>query len=175
MGASLRARWHRRIPGCHTTSETGQGCPSRSPSSPLPSSGGTSVAILFSSPSDVLLATHLLRCFGLLPFLISFYFNHAAVIHRHLLSLFIFLSVQGKKYLSRLQKVMTPSHQGFILLWARSFWQTNFILDAGGSTCLTKLNADLPKSLLKSKEKRHGRADVDQHTPEAQKKPTTAL
>ena len=42
------------------------------------------------------LATRFLRCFGLLPFLTSFYLNHAAVIHSHLFSLFIFLSIQGK-------------------------------------------------------------------------------
>lgn len=64
--------------------------------------------------------TNFLRCFSLLPFLISFYLNHAAVIHSHLSSLFTFLSIQREKYLPRLQKVMTPSHQSFFLLWARS-------------------------------------------------------
>lgn len=85
MGASLRARQRSRHspkcgaatgrhlgcsatgrkPGSHTTSEMEQGCPSRSPSSPLPNGSGTSVAILFSSPNY--LATHFLCCFGLLP------------------------------------------------------------------------------------------------------------
>lgn len=45
-------------PGHHTMSKTGQGHPSRKQSSPLPGTGGSSVAIMPSSLADVHLATH---------------------------------------------------------------------------------------------------------------------
>ena len=128
----------RRKPGRHTASETGQGCPNRSQGSPLPAVVALQWQSCFPALMMLHFATHFLRCFRLLPLLISFYLNHAAVIHSHLFSLLIFLSIQGKKYLARLQKVRTPSHQGFILLWARSSCQPNFTLDARGRTCLTK-------------------------------------
>lgn len=73
-GWHLGRSFSRRKPGRHTTSETGQGGPSWSHSSPLPSGGGTSEAILFSSPNDVLLSYSLLTLFrsSPLPYLLLF-------------------------------------------------------------------------------------------------------
>lgn len=57
-------------PGHHTMSKTGQGHPSRSQSSPLPSSGGTSEGIMLFSLADVHLATHLPHCVAFCPYLL---------------------------------------------------------------------------------------------------------
>lgn len=104
-----------------------------------------------------------LRC--LLPFLIFFYLNHTAVNH---LILFLCSGPWSKKVLTETAKVMSPTHQSFVLLWARSFCQPIFIFDAGCCTCLTNL-CQL-NVFLKSTEKTH-RSDIDQHAPEAQKSP----
>lgn len=73
-GRHLERSFSRRKPGRHTVSETGQGGPSWSHSSPLPSSGGTSEAILFSRPNDFLLSYSLLTLFqsSPLPYLLLF-------------------------------------------------------------------------------------------------------
>lgn len=137
-GRHVRCGAPRRKPRHHTTSGTGQGHASRSQSSTLPAVVTLQWQPCFPVLMMFYFATHFLCCFSILLFLISFYLNHVAVIHSHLSSRFTFLLIQGKKYLLRQQKAMILSHQGFISLWARSFWQPNFILDAGSCTCLTK-------------------------------------
>ena len=112
----------RRKPGRHTMSEMGQGCPSRSQSSPLPGGGGTSVAILFSSPNGILLSYSFLTLFSSspLPYLLLF----EPCSHNPQSPFFSFsCPFKEKKYLSRQQKVMTPNHQDFLLLPGRPFCQ----------------------------------------------------
>lgn len=55
-------------PGHHTMPKTGQAHPSRSQSSPLPGSGGTSEAITLSSFDDVHLDTHLPHYVAFCPY-----------------------------------------------------------------------------------------------------------
>lgn len=157
-------------PGHHTTSKTGQGHPSRSQSSPLPSAGGTSVAIMLSSLADVHLATHLPHCVVFCPSLSSSIWTTQLWIT---FSSSYVLVHEVKKYLVRLQRLWVqpikalfycgqdPSVSPFsyLMLDAAPAWQN-----------LCQLNVDLPESFLKSTEKTH-RSDIDQHAPEAQKSP----
>lgn len=159
-----------RKPGHHTRSKTGQGHPSRTQSSSLPSSGGTSAAIMLSSLAGVHLATHLPDCVVFCPSLPSSIWTTQLWIT---FSSSYVLVHEGKKYLLRLQRLWVQAIEAlfycgqdpsvspfsYLMLEAAPAWQN-----------LCQLNVDLTKSFLKSMEKTH-RSDIGQHDPEAQKSP----
>lgn len=126
--------------------ETGQGGPSWSHSSPLHSGGGTSEAILFSSPNDFLLSYSLLTLFQSSPLPYLLLFEPRSCNPQSPFFLFLFsCPFKEKSTYWDCKRLWLQAIKA--LFYCGQDPSVSPISYAGGCTCLTKpvpVNADLP-------------------------------